>query len=64
MEDGALEGMQSFDSELKNLIESGELDVETALSYSTNAANLKLKLAMESGGQRAEGSPKVSGARP
>ena len=62
MEDGALEGMQSFDSELKKLIESGELDVETALSYSTNSANLKLKLAMESGGQTAEGPPKVSRA--
>lgn len=62
MEDGALEGMQSFDSELKKLIEAGELDVETALSYSTNSANLKLKLAMESGGQTAEGPPKVSRA--
>ncbi|MGH9324889.1 MAG: type IV pilus twitching motility protein PilT [Vicinamibacteria bacterium] len=50
MEDGALEGMQTFDSELKRLIESGAVDIETALSYATNAPNLKLRLAMEAGG--------------
>jgi twitching motility protein PilT len=49
MEDGALEGMQTFDWELKRLIETGVLDEETALSYATNAPNLKLKLAMEAG---------------
>ncbi len=47
MEDGALEGMQTFDSELKRLIETGAVDEETALSYATNAPNLKLKLSME-----------------
>jgi twitching motility protein PilT len=61
MEDGALEGMQTFDSELKKLIESGELDVETALSYSTNSANLKLRLSMESDGESDAG-PKPTGA--
>jgi len=50
MEDGALEGMQSFDSELQKLIESGVLDQETGLSYASNAANLKLKLSMEGAG--------------
>jgi twitching motility protein PilT len=49
MEDGALEGMQTFDWELKRLIETGVIDEETALSYATNAPNLKLKLAMEAG---------------
>jgi twitching motility protein PilT len=49
MEDGALEGMQTFDAELKRLIETGVLDEETAVSYATNAANLKLKLSMEKG---------------
>jgi twitching motility protein PilT len=49
MEDGALEGMQTFDSELKRLIEAGVVDEETALSYATNAPNLKLKLSMEKG---------------
>ncbi len=47
MEDGALEGMQTFDSELKRLIESGAVDMETGLSYASNAANLKLRLSME-----------------
>jgi twitching motility protein PilT len=50
MEDGALEGMQTFDSELKRLIEAGILDLDTALSYATNAPNLKLKLSMEAAG--------------
>ena len=47
MEDGALEGMQTFDSELQRLIASGVLDEETGLSYATNVTNLKLKLSME-----------------
>ena len=47
MEDGALDGMQSFDSELKRLIEAGKIDMQTGLSYATNEPNLKLKLAME-----------------
>jgi Tfp pilus assembly ATPase PilU len=49
MEDAALEGMQTFDSELKRLIDAGALDEETALSYATNAPNLKLRLSMEKG---------------
>ena len=44
MEDGVLEGMQSFDYELERLINSGELDRETALSYATNRTNLQLRL--------------------
>jgi twitching motility protein PilT len=44
MEDGLLEGMQSFDQELERLINSGELDRETALSYATNRTNLQLRL--------------------
>ncbi len=47
MEDGALEGMQTFDSELKRLIEAGALDIETGISYASNSANLKLRLSME-----------------
>ncbi len=63
MEDGALEGMQSFDSELKKLIESGVLDEETGLSYASNAANLKLKLSME-GVRPGNGDPPSSGTAP
>ena len=47
MEDGALDGMQSFDSELKRLIEAGEIDMQTGLSHATNEPNLKLRLSME-----------------
>ncbi len=39
--------MQSFDSELKRLIEAGEIDMQTGLSYATNEPNLKLTLSME-----------------
>jgi twitching motility protein PilT len=44
MEDGVLEGMQSFDQELERLIGLGVVDRETALSYSTNRTNLQLRL--------------------
>lgn len=50
MEAGSLEGMQTFDGELKRLIETGVVDQDVALSFSTNPMNLKLKLDMESGG--------------
>ncbi|GMR23391.1 MAG: PilT/PilU family type 4a pilus ATPase [Acidobacteriota bacterium] len=63
MEDGALEGMQSFDSELQKLIESGVLDEETGLSYASNAANLKLKLSME-GVRPGNGAPPSSEEAP
>ncbi len=58
MEDGALEGMQTFDSELKRLIEADDVDEETALSYATNGPNLKLKLSMEKGAH-----PEVSASK-
>jgi twitching motility protein PilT len=45
MKDGATEGMQSFDGELERLIRAGVLDLEPALSYATNAGNLRLELA-------------------
>jgi twitching motility protein PilT len=64
MEDGALEGMQTFDAELKRLIETGVVDEETALSYATNAPNLKLKLSMEKGGHSEGGSSKGASAAP
>jgi twitching motility protein PilT len=44
MEDGSLEGMQTFDRELERLIGTGVLDREVALSYSTNRTNLQLRL--------------------
>jgi twitching motility protein PilT len=44
MQDGALEGMQTFDGELEKLIHSGDIDRELALSYATNRTNLQLRL--------------------
>jgi len=49
MEDGVLEGMQSFDYELERLINTGQLDRETALSYATNRTNLQLRLDTQGG---------------
>jgi twitching motility protein PilT len=44
MQDGALEGMQTFDGELQRLIGTGLIEREVALSYATNRANLQLAL--------------------
>jgi twitching motility protein PilT len=49
MNDGVLEGMQSFDYELERLIGAGTVDKEVALSYATNRTNLELRLATQSG---------------
>ena len=45
MRDGSNDGMQCFDDEIEKHIRSGVLDVDTGLSYSTNAGNLRLQLA-------------------
>jgi len=44
MNDGALDGMQTFDMELERLWREGVITQETALSFSTNAPNLALKM--------------------
>jgi twitching motility protein PilT len=44
MQDGYLEGMQTFDKELERMVRSGILDEQMALSYSTNPNNLALAL--------------------
>jgi twitching motility protein PilT len=45
MRDGSEDGMQCFDDEIEKNIRSGMLDLETGISYSTNAGNLRLQLA-------------------
>src|ERR1700685_4204668 len=45
MRDGSTEGMQCFDDEIEKLIRAGVVDIQTGLSYSTNAGNLRLHLA-------------------
>ena len=50
MNDGVLEGMQSFDYELERLITAGVIDRETGLSYATNRTNLQLRLDTQGAG--------------
>ena len=45
MRDGSNDGMQHFDAEIEKLIRSGEIDLDTGLSYATNSGNLRLELA-------------------
>ena len=45
MRDGDTEGMQHFDGEIERMIRNDQVDFEVALSYSTNAGNLRLELA-------------------
>jgi twitching motility protein PilT len=45
MRDGSTEGMQCFDVELDRLVRAGILSLDAALSYATNAGNLRLELA-------------------
>ncbi|MGH9863000.1 MAG: type IV pilus twitching motility protein PilT, partial [Candidatus Acidiferrales bacterium] len=50
MRDGALEGMQHFDLVIEKYIREGVIDVETGLTYASNAGNLRLELADMLGG--------------
>lgn len=45
MRDGSNDGMQCFDDEIEKLIRAGVIDIETGISYATNAGNLRLQLA-------------------
>src|SRR2546425_8676539 len=45
MRDGSQDGMQHFDAEIEKLIRGRIVDLETGLSHSTNAGNLRLELA-------------------
>jgi len=44
IEDGSLDGMQSFDMELERLWKEGVITKDTALSYASNAPNLALTM--------------------
>lgn len=44
MNDGEMEGMQTFDKELEKMIRNGTVKREIALAYSTNANNLTLAI--------------------
>jgi twitching motility protein PilT len=59
MEQGDMDGMQTFDGVIENLIRAGEVTIEAALPYATNQNNLMLRLA-DLGGQ----SPKPAAPQP
>ncbi|MGB7847401.1 MAG: PilT/PilU family type 4a pilus ATPase [Candidatus Acidiferrum sp.] len=44
MRDGSNDGMQHFDSEIERLVRAGVIDLDVALTYATNAGNLRLEL--------------------
>jgi twitching motility protein PilT len=45
MRDGALDGMQHFDSEIDKLVRAGTISFATGLLYATNPGNLRILLA-------------------
>jgi twitching motility protein PilT len=45
MRDGEMDGMQYFDGEIEKLVRAGVISVSTALTYATNAGNLRLLIA-------------------
>jgi twitching motility protein PilT len=44
MNDGELDGMQTFDGEIEKLVRAGNISVTTALLYATNPGNLKVRI--------------------
>ena len=57
MDDGALDGMQTFDGELLRLINEGVMDAESALTYATNPTNLRLRLGFDDHGNDVSAAP-------
>ena len=57
MNDGVLDGMQTFDGELLRLINEGVMDAESALTYATNPTNLRLRLGFDDHGNDASAAP-------
>ena len=44
MKDGASEGMQHFDGELEKLVNTGDVDINTAMMYATDPQELRARL--------------------
>ncbi len=65
MNDGFLDGMQTFDNELERLWKEGAVTREMALSYATNAANLALRMSgiAATGGEAKAAQRPVPGGR-
>src|SRR5205823_4993473 len=60
MEQGELDGMQTFDGVLEKLIRTGVVNREDALAYSTNAGNLQLRLS-DMGAPASQAKPSPNG---
>jgi len=58
MEQGEVEGMQTFDGVLEKMIRAGSVNKEDALAYASNAGNLLLRLGEFGGGEKPEAKPK------
>src|SRR2546422_1889378 len=50
MDQGSLEGMQTFDGQIENMINSGLVNKEDGLAYASNQGNLLLRLGEYGGG--------------
>ena len=61
MEQGDMEGMQTFDGEIENMIRAGTISREDGLAYASNYGNLLLRLADygEGSGAKKEAEPTV-----
>ena len=44
MNDGELDGMQTFDGEIEKMVRAGNISLATGLLYATNAGNLRVRL--------------------
>jgi twitching motility protein PilT len=60
MDQGELEGMQTFDGVIERMIREGVVNKEEALHYASNSGNLQLRLA-DYGGAPVGGAPAPSG---
>ncbi|MBA2340184.1 MAG: PilT/PilU family type 4a pilus ATPase [Pyrinomonadaceae bacterium] len=64
MDQGELDGMQTFDGVLEKFVRSGAVGKEEALSYATNANNLQLRLADHAAAAAAPVAPKPAAPKP
>jgi twitching motility protein PilT len=61
MEQGDMEGMQTFDGEIEKLVRSGVVSKEDGLAYASNQGNLLLRLGEYSAGGAAKPKPEPKG---
>jgi twitching motility protein PilT len=59
MEDGTIDGMQTFDMELIRLLNEGEISKEDALRHATNPTNMRLKIGVMKEPDRTSGTREI-----